>query len=193
MNHNYATEQHQQNYNYNYNPRRGQGGWGRPGGQRSGQPGGTGRVFQRYQQQRVQREDCCEGYFHPAMLRDPWLELRDEMGWEVEEHCLVEEQEVFREDEHLTESEKSKSISIEKYSDSTDSGRLPQGVSSDCDMSFGCPRCTRHHPGTPSECRSCDKVCRRCGVVGHFQEVHDVVDERFRKIIVRAVGLQLWN
>merc|ERR1719232_350049 len=39
---------------------------------------------------------------------------------------------------------------------------------------YPCPRCTRHHPGTPDTCKSIDKMCRTCGNVGHFREVHDI-------------------
>ena len=58
---------------------------------------------------------------------------------------------------------------------------------------LGCPRCTRHHPGSPDDCRSLDRACRRCGVVGHFQEVHDVTDEVFREIIAQTIKLKLWT
>ena len=43
-----------------------------------------------------------------------------------------------------------------------------------------CPRCTRHHPGSQDTCKSIDKMCRRCGNVGHFQEVHDINDAHYR-------------
>ena len=56
-----------------------------------------------------------------------------------------------------------------------------------------CPRCTRHHPGTPETCKSLDKICRRCGNVGHFTEVHDVTDPHYRQLIVNTLGINLWG
>ena len=56
-----------------------------------------------------------------------------------------------------------------------------------------CPRCTRHHPGTPDTCKSLDKMCRRCGNVGHFTEVHDVTDPHYRQLIVNTLGINLWG
>ena len=43
-----------------------------------------------------------------------------------------------------------------------------------------CPRCTRHHPGMPDNCKSIDKICRTCQNVGHFREVHDITDPHYR-------------
>ena len=58
---------------------------------------------------------------------------------------------------------------------------------------FPCPRCTRHHPGTPDTCKSLDKMCRRCGNVGHFTEVHDVTDPHYRQLINTTLGMNLWG
>ena len=118
------------------------------------------------------------------MLRDPWLELRSEMGWREEEEGAfeVEEREIGREGR----CEKANTEEEEKHEE-------PNVVNNVGDLlPFGCPRCTRHHPGPPDECRSCDKACRRCGVVGHFQEVHDVTNKTFREIIVQSIHQDLW-
>ena len=56
-----------------------------------------------------------------------------------------------------------------------------------------CPRCTRHHPGMPDNCKSLDKMCRRCNNVGHFTEVHDVTDPHYRQLIVNTLGINLWG
>jgi len=57
---------------------------------------------------------------------------------------------------------------------------------------YNCARCTR--PGHPSDvCKSKDKYCRKCNNVGHFVEVHDVEDERFREVITRTLGINLWD
>merc|ERR1719445_1222004 len=58
---------------------------------------------------------------------------------------------------------------------------------------YPCPRCTRHHPGTPETCKSIDKMCRRCQNVGHFQEVHDISDPHYRQLIVSTLGINLWG
>jgi len=58
---------------------------------------------------------------------------------------------------------------------------------------YPCPRCTRHHPGTPETCKSIDKMCRRCQNVGHFQEVHDISDPHYRQLIVNTLGINLWG
>jgi len=57
---------------------------------------------------------------------------------------------------------------------------------------YNCARCTRagHADDT---CKSKDKACRQCGVVGHFNEVHDVTDERYRQVITVALGVNLWE
>ena len=116
------------------------------------------------------------GYFHPGMLVDPWVELRWEMGWMEEVHMHTHgDQEVRREYAHAQE---------EKEEDKNNA---------DNRSGFGCARCTRHHPGLPGDCRSLDRACRRCGVVGHFQEVHDVTDEAFREIIAKTIKLKLWT
>merc|ERR1719445_36751 len=56
-----------------------------------------------------------------------------------------------------------------------------------------CPRCTRHHPGMPDNCKSLDKMCRRCGNVGHFTEVHEVTDPVYRQLINNTLGMNLWG
>merc|ERR1712029_666400 len=45
-----------------------------------------------------------------------------------------------------------------------------------------CPRCTKLHPGGPDNCKSKNKGCRRCGLAGHYVDVHDVEDPEFKKI-----------
>jgi len=57
---------------------------------------------------------------------------------------------------------------------------------------FPCPRCTRTgHP--QDKCKSRDKVCRKCNLVGHFVEVHEITDERFRQVITSELGYDLWE
>merc|ERR1719369_374575 len=58
---------------------------------------------------------------------------------------------------------------------------------------FPCPRCTRHHPGGQDKCKSIDKLCRKCGNVGHFTEVHDITDPMYRQLIVNTLGINLWG
>jgi len=53
--------------------------------------------------------------------------------------------------------------------------------------SDACRRCLRRHPKLP--CKSLDKACRRCGVVGHFAEVHDIKDPTWQQAIIEALGL----
>ena len=55
-----------------------------------------------------------------------------------------------------------------------------------------CPRCTRNHPGGPNTCKSIDKICRLCGIVGHFVEVHQVTDYKLRQEIVATLGFDLY-
>jgi len=57
---------------------------------------------------------------------------------------------------------------------------------------FPCPRCTRTGH-TQDVCKSLDKGCRICGNVGHLTSVHDVMDERFRQVITRVLGVNLWE
>ena len=54
-----------------------------------------------------------------------------------------------------------------------------------------CPRCTRNHP--PSACRSLDRMCRQCGLVGHFVEIHSVTDPKFRRDIVAELGFDVFS
>lgn len=54
-------------------------------------------------------------------------------------------------------------------------------------------RCTRSHPGGADKCKSVDKICKRCGIVGHFVEVHDVMDVEFRKLITMTLGFDIYN
>merc|ERR1719483_1123798 len=58
---------------------------------------------------------------------------------------------------------------------------------------FPCPRCTRHHPGGQDKCKSIDKLCRKCGNVGHFTEVHDITYPMYRQLIVNTLGINLWG
>merc|ERR1719369_3904 len=58
---------------------------------------------------------------------------------------------------------------------------------------YPCPRCTRHHPGGQDKCKSLDKLCRKCGNVGHFTEVHDITDPMYRQLIVNTLGINLWG
>ena len=114
MNYKNGTEKQQQKYNQ----WRGPGGWSSPAhvpgmrgtnsrghGRASGYRGRGGQRRGNYGYHQI--EQSGEGYFHPAMLRDPWLELRDEMGWG--EEYLVEEDpgESFVGKESFTESIKS--------------------------------------------------------------------------------------
>ena len=113
------------------------------------------------------------------------MDLRHEMGW------VEDKGERFVAEENSVATEESFETVRTPEEDTIDTHK---DVNSECDdLSFGCPRCTKQHPGLPDECRSCDKVCRKCGVVGHFQEVHDVTDRVFREIIGKTIGLQLWN
>jgi hypothetical protein len=56
-----------------------------------------------------------------------------------------------------------------------------------------CPRCTRQHSGGPTTCKSLERTCRLCGLVGHFVEVHQVTDLKFRKEIVAALGFDIYS
>ena len=56
-----------------------------------------------------------------------------------------------------------------------------------------CPRCTRQHSNKPSTCRSIDRMCRQCGLVGHFVEVHAVTDPKFRREIVAEIGFDIYS
>jgi len=58
---------------------------------------------------------------------------------------------------------------------------------------FPCPRCTRLHQGGPDNCRSKNMVCKRCGVIGHFVDVHDVEDAEFRKLIVQTLEVDVFG
>ena len=166
--------------------RRGQGGGGRGSGgnqfrgRRAHRGWGRGNGRGAHSRQ----EESSHGYFHHTMMGDPWQQLREEMGWMEDANA----EESFHVDRDIKESEKlieAKRKLIEECNTILDDANG--------DVSFGCPRCTRQHPGTPDECKSIDKVCRRCGVVGHFQEVHDVRDAQFREFIVQTIGSQLWN
>ena len=39
-----------------------------------------------------------------------------------------------------------------------------------------CARCTRSHIGGSEKCKSINMMCKRCNEIGHFVEVHDVMD-----------------
>ena len=56
-----------------------------------------------------------------------------------------------------------------------------------------CPRCTRQHSGPPGTCKSVDRACKLCGIVGHFVEVHQVTDPKFRKEIVVELGFDIYS
>merc|ERR1719187_2605038 len=57
---------------------------------------------------------------------------------------------------------------------------------------YNCARCTR--PGhLQDSCKSMNKACRQCGVLGHFNEVHDVIDDRYRQVIIQVLGINLWE
>jgi len=55
-----------------------------------------------------------------------------------------------------------------------------------------CPRCTRLHQGGPDSCRSKNMLCRKCGLIGHFVDVHDIIDGEFRQIIVQTLGVDIY-
>ena len=38
-----------------------------------------------------------------------------------------------------------------------------------------------------------DKLCRKCNNVGHFTEVHDIIEPGFRQLIVNTLGINLWG
>merc|ERR1712029_666340 len=56
-----------------------------------------------------------------------------------------------------------------------------------------CLRCTWTHPGGPDKCRSNDRLCRRCGIVGHTQHLHSVIDMNQRKRIVEFLGVDIYS
>ena len=35
-----------------------------------------------------------------------------------------------------------------------------------------CTRCTVTHPGGAEKCKSIDRMCKHCGLVGHLSKVH---------------------
>jgi len=37
-----------------------------------------------------------------------------------------------------------------------------------------CPRCTRSHPYGQKKCKSLDRACNQCGIIGHFKDAHMV-------------------
>ena len=55
-----------------------------------------------------------------------------------------------------------------------------------------CARCvgTGHHE---KECRARRMECSQCHLLGHIDEVHHVKDRRFREMIVRTLGVNLWE
>jgi len=55
-----------------------------------------------------------------------------------------------------------------------------------------CPRCTRLHQGGPDNCRSKNMQCRKCGLIGHFVDVHDIIDAEFRQVIVQTLGVDIY-
>ena len=34
--------------------------------------------------------------------------------------------------------------------------------------------------------------CRKCGLIGHFVDVHDIIDGEFRQIIVETLGVDIY-
>lgn len=55
-----------------------------------------------------------------------------------------------------------------------------------------CLRCLRHHLGGEKACQSKERVCRRCGEMGHFADVHDVTDEALQERITQVIGSNLF-
>lgn len=71
------------------------------------------------------------------------------------------------------------------------------------------------HPGGPDNCKSKNKVkqnrffksvlqvnqnsgiffqgCRRCGLAGHYVDVHDITDPDFKKLIVQTIGVDIYG
>ena len=35
--------------------------------------------------------------------------------------------------------------------------------------------------------------CRRCGLAGHYVDVHDITDPEFRKLIVQTIGVDIYG
>jgi len=56
-----------------------------------------------------------------------------------------------------------------------------------------CLRCTKQHPGGPDTCRSKDRRCRRCGIVGHFDTLHSIMDFDHRRRIVEYLGVDIYE
>ena len=36
------------------------------------------------------------------------------------------------------------------------------------------------------------QLCRKCGLIGHFVDVHDIIDGEFRQIIVQTLGVDIY-
>ncbi|XP_040581146.1 uncharacterized protein [Lepeophtheirus salmonis] len=55
-----------------------------------------------------------------------------------------------------------------------------------------CPRCIRVGHSS-SKCKSKDKVCFKCGIMGHFVEIHEVTDVKIRETIVKGLGIDIFK
>ncbi|TRY62709.1 hypothetical protein TCAL_00874 [Tigriopus californicus] len=60
------------------------------------------------------------------------------------------------------------------------------------ETSVECLRCLRHHIGGEGACQSKERVCRRCGEMGHFADVHDVTDETLQERITEVIAINLF-
>ena len=56
---------------------------------------------------------------------------------------------------------------------------------------FGCERCLKQHPGGEEMCRSKEMACRKCGLVGHFDVVHNVTDLKHQIAILKVLNINL--
>ena len=56
-----------------------------------------------------------------------------------------------------------------------------------------CYRCLRQHPGGEAACSSRNKVCRRCGAVGHIQAVHDVTEIAIKMGVTELLGEEIFQ
>ena len=61
------------------------------------------------------------------------------------------------------------------------------------DELVSCVRCLRKHPGGEANCKSRDKMCRRCGRVGHYVQIHDVEDPDIKQAIAEALGSDIFD
>ena len=56
-----------------------------------------------------------------------------------------------------------------------------------------CTRCTVTHAGGAEKCKSIDRACKLCNMVGHMAKVHRVTDVEFRKLIVQTLGMDIYE